>query len=60
MAGTDFDQLLATLDLKQLDDDTFLGSHPSKTPVRTFGGQLMAQSLIAGAEPAGIRPRPRR
>jgi acyl-CoA thioesterase-2 len=48
LAGTDFDQLLATLDLVQLDDDTFLGSHPSKTPVRTFGGQLMAQSLIAG------------
>jgi acyl-CoA thioesterase II len=48
-SSSDFEQLLATLDLEQLDEDTFLGSHPSKTPVRTFGGQLMAQSLIAGS-----------
>jgi acyl-CoA thioesterase II len=47
--ASDFEQLLATLDLKRVDDDTFLGSHPSKTPVRTFGGQLMAQALIAAA-----------
>jgi len=47
-SSSDFEQLLATLDLEQVDDDTFLGSHPSKTPVRTFGGQLMAQALIAG------------
>jgi acyl-CoA thioesterase-2 len=49
VGGSDFEQLLATLDLTQVDDDTFLGSHPSKTPVRTFGGQLMAQSLVAGS-----------
>ena len=46
--SSDFEQLLATLDLKQVDDHTFLGSHPTRTPVRTFGGQLMAQALIAG------------
>ncbi|HEY7054588.1 MAG TPA: acyl-CoA thioesterase II [Mycobacterium sp.] len=45
--SSDFDQLLATLDLKRIDDNTFTGSHPTKTPTRTFGGQLMAQSLVA-------------
>ena len=46
---SDFEQLLAVLDLERVDDETYLGSHPSKNPPRTFGGQLMAQSLIAGA-----------
>ncbi|HUO41033.1 MAG TPA: acyl-CoA thioesterase II [Mycobacterium sp.] len=44
---SDFEQLLATLDLGRVDDDTFIGSHPSKTPIRTFGGQMMAQALVA-------------
>jgi len=46
-ASADFDELLAILDLRQIDDDTYVGSHPSKNPVRTFGGQMMAQSLVA-------------
>jgi acyl-CoA thioesterase II len=45
--GSDFEQLLATLDLQRFDDTTFTGCHPEKTPIRTFGGQLMAQSLVA-------------
>jgi acyl-CoA thioesterase-2 len=45
----DFEELLAILDLRQVDDDTFVGSHPSKNPVRTFGGQMMAQSLVAAS-----------
>ncbi|MCT7659904.1 acyl-CoA thioesterase II [Mycobacterium deserti] len=45
----DFTELLAILDLRQIDDDTFVGSHPSKNPVRTFGGQMMAQSLMAAS-----------
>jgi acyl-CoA thioesterase-2 len=45
----DFEQLLATLDLKRIDDTTFAGSHPAKAPIRTFGGQLMAQSLVASS-----------
>lgn len=44
---TDFDELLATLQLERLDDDTFTGAHPSKNPVRTFGGQMMAQAFVA-------------
>jgi len=45
--GTDFEQLLAILDLDRVDDATFAGSHPTKTPTRTYGGQLMAQSVVA-------------
>jgi acyl-CoA thioesterase-2 len=48
-ASADFDELLAILDLRQIDDDTYVGSHPSKNPVRTFGGQMMAQSLVAAS-----------
>ena len=43
----DFEELLAILDLNRVDDGTFVGSHPSKNPVRTFGGQMMAQSFVA-------------
>jgi acyl-CoA thioesterase-2 len=49
VGATDFEQLLATLDLKPIDGTTFAGSHPAKAPVRTFGGQLMAQSLVASS-----------
>lgn len=48
-AHGDFDELLAILDLVQRDDDTFLGAHPSKNPVRTFGGQMMAQAFVAAS-----------
>ncbi|HEV7580276.1 MAG TPA: acyl-CoA thioesterase domain-containing protein, partial [Mycobacterium sp.] len=47
--NTDFDELLAVLDLNRVDDDLFVGSHPSKNPMRTFGGQLMAQSFVASS-----------
>lgn len=43
----DFEELLAVLDLRRTDDDTFVGSHPSKNPPRTFGGQMMAQAFVA-------------
>jgi acyl-CoA thioesterase II len=49
MSQEDFDELLAVLDLKQIADDTFVGSHPSKNPVRTFGGQMVAQAFVAGS-----------
>lgn len=45
----DFIELLATLDLHRVDDDLFTGSHPSKNPMRTFGGQLMSQSFVASS-----------
>lgn len=48
-AHPDFVELLATLDLHRVTDDLFLGSHPSKNPMRTFGGQLMSQSFVASS-----------
>ena len=46
---SDFEELLAVLDLNRVSDDLFIGSHPSKNPMRTFGGQLMAQSFVASS-----------
>ena len=46
---SDFDELLTVLDLNRVADDLFMGSHPSKNPMRTFGGQLMAQSFVASS-----------
>ena len=46
---SDFEELLAVLDLKRVADDLFIGTHPSKNPMRTFGGQLMAQSFVASS-----------
>lgn len=57
-AATDFEQLLAILDLRRVSDDVFVGSHPSKNPMRTFGGQLMAQSLVAGSRTLAPRDLP--
>lgn len=48
-SASDFEELLAVLDLNRLGDDLFVGSHPSKNPMRTFGGQLMGQSFVAGS-----------
>jgi len=44
---SDLDELLAILDLSAIGDDVFTGRHPRKNPVRTFGGQLMAQAFVA-------------
>ncbi len=46
---SDFQELLDVLDLNRIADDLFIGSHPSKNPMRTFGGQLMAQSFVASS-----------
>jgi acyl-CoA thioesterase II len=46
---SDFDELMAVLDLHRMGDDVFIGSHPSKNPPRTFGGLMMAQSFVAGS-----------
>ncbi|WP_099025677.1 acyl-CoA thioesterase II [Mycolicibacterium palauense] len=48
-ASSDFDELLGVLDLRPAGEDRFIGSHPSKNPVRTFGGQMMAQAFVAGS-----------
>ena len=46
---SDFEELLAILELTPLGDDVFVGRHPRKNPVRTFGGQLMAQAFTAAS-----------
>jgi acyl-CoA thioesterase II len=47
--NADLRELLAVLDLNRVADEVFIGSHPSKNPMRTFGGQLMAQSFVASS-----------
>lgn len=47
--SADFDELLGILDLGRVGEDTFIGRHPSKNPVRTFGGQMMAQAFVAAS-----------
>lgn len=49
MARTDFDELLAILELSPAGADVYVGRHPRKNPVRTFGGQLMAQAFVAAS-----------
>ena len=50
MAGSDLDELLAVLDLRTAEaPDTFFGPHPRRNPIRTFGGQMMAQAFVAGS-----------
>jgi acyl-CoA thioesterase-2 len=58
VSAGDFHELLAILDLSQIGDDIFVGSHPSRNPVRTFGGQMMAQSFVAASRtvPEKLRP----
>ncbi|MGZ6779583.1 MAG: acyl-CoA thioesterase domain-containing protein [Mycobacterium sp.] len=47
MSADDLNELLAVLDLNRISDSTFVASHPSKNPPRTFGGQMMAQAFVA-------------
>jgi acyl-CoA thioesterase-2 len=49
VARSDFDELLAILELSPAGNDVFVGRHPRKNPVRTFGGQLMAQAFVAAS-----------
>ena len=52
-SSSDLEELLAVLDLHRVDDDTFTGTHPSKNPIRTFGGQMMAQAFVAASRTVG-------
>lgn len=58
MSARDCEELLATLDLRPVGEDHFTGSHPSRNPVRTFGGQMMAQAFVAASRTvrAGLPP----
>ncbi len=57
--GEDLETLLGLLELEQIGEDSFLGRHPTGRQLgsRTFGGQLVAQSMIAaGYTVDGDRP----
>jgi acyl-CoA thioesterase-2 len=41
------DQLLETLDLEQLGEDSFRGQSPQVGPQRVYGGQVAGQALVA-------------
>lgn len=41
-------ELLSLLDLEIIDDNLFRGAQPKTTWQRTFGGQVLAQSMMAG------------
>lgn len=53
---TDLDVLLGLLDLEQVEENVFRGGHPAQVGSRTFGGQLVAQALIAAGRTVGDRP----
>ncbi|MFI9510956.1 acyl-CoA thioesterase [Nocardia sp. NPDC052566] len=42
--------------MEQVDEDVFLGQHPAKVWSRTFGGQLVAQAIMAAGRTVGDRP----
>ena len=49
-AGSDFEQFLDVLRLGGTDaPDVFTGRHPAKVGVHTFGGQILAQAIVASA-----------
>ncbi len=58
MSTADFEELLGILSLNPVGEDTFVGAHPSKNPVRTFGGQMMAQSFVAASRTITEKLRP--
>jgi len=49
VSTSDLRDLLAILELSPIGDDVFAGAHPRKNPIRTFGGQMMAQSFMAAS-----------
>ncbi|MCX2713904.1 acyl-CoA thioesterase II [Mycolicibacterium sp. J2] len=60
MSAEHLQELLTVLDLTPdgANPDRFTGTHPSINPVRTFGGQMMAQAFVAASRtvPAGLPP----
>ncbi|WP_040807337.1 acyl-CoA thioesterase [Nocardia concava] len=52
-SSEDLRELLRLLDLEENGPDIFLGHHPEKVWSRTFGGQLVAQAIIAAGRTVG-------
>lgn len=47
MSAEHLQELLTVLALRPDGADAFTGTHPSRNPIRTFGGQMMAQAFVA-------------
>jgi acyl-CoA thioesterase-2 len=56
MFSNDIEQLLHLLDLEPLDRDLFRGLSPQGRRDRIFGGQVLAQALIAAGRTVDARP----
>lgn len=52
-ASADLRTFLELLDLKETESDVFVGQHPPQVASRTFGGQLIAQAIIAAGRTVG-------
>lgn len=52
---TDLSDLLALLDLTSLDEDLFQGESRNIVGPRIFGGQVIAQALVAAARTVPAR-----
>ena len=46
--GAELDELLRLLDLEQIEENIFRAQHPKGRQGRLYGGQIMAQALMAG------------
>ena len=49
MSAEHLEELLTVLALTPVGPDAFTGTHPSRNPIRTFGGQMMAQAFVAAS-----------
>ena len=52
-ASPDLRTFLDLLDLEETETDIFVGRHPPQVASRTFGGQLIAQAIVAAGRTVG-------
>ncbi len=53
-----FNELVSLLDLEQIDNNLFRGHHPAARRKRLFGGQIIAQALMAAARTVEVDHQP--
>jgi len=55
MTASVLDQLLGLLDLEKIEDNIFRGRSPAEPSTRVFGGQVLAQALVAATRTVDAR-----
>ncbi len=55
---TAFEELVSLLDLEEIDSNLYRGHHPTARKKRLFGGQIIAQALMAAARTVDVEHRP--